>query len=473
MERLEVRLIVELHLPGDSLGHHVVLLGGKRGDEHVRPGIHERLNGVAIPPHHLLKALLPQVIGTQILNGSIERRSKVGEPECAVEEHHAPIVACAALPLRALDAPAHLPLLAEQASIVIPREHKELLDVLRAIKKGVARLHVVVAHEHVERHPIHEVVDVEPLGKRVLDRGRVIVHLVEHGEKLRMVVVALRLEHLVERRFVVGRVGLELERLRVAVILEVFHLVELPITVHVMVLEVGLVKLLYLRVQAVILKHGVGAILRLVAHVEVNKLRAARSRLRDGLEQVEGELVAKTHALLLVLVEVDDGLVAPRALALFEADLVVLLRVVRRTLATNLHRGVGGKRRIAELLRQGPRLVADLQDGLAGILSHALLLVPVLGVGIDLFPGMVSALAGVATTNREVHHDHAVLVVISVDRFAVAQDIVARGRLLHRACLIGVDGAARLIVGNVLPAARKAQAQGKRACTDQRAECAA
>ena len=416
--------------------------------------------------------LLPQVIGKQILDSRIERRTKVREPERTVEEHHAPIVACAALPFRALDAPTHLPLLAEQAAVVVPREHKELLDVLRAIEKSVARLHVVVAHEHVERHPIHEVIDVEPLGERVLDGGRVVVHLIEHGKELRVVVVALRLEHLVEDRLVVRRVGLELERLGIAVVLEGLDFVELPVAVHVVVLEVGFAELLHLRVQAVILKHRVGAVLRLVAHVKVNELRAARGHLRNGLEQVEGELVTEAHSLLLVLVEVDDGLVTPGALVLLESNLVVLLRVVRRTLAANLHRCVGGKRRVAKLLGQGSRLVADLQDGLAGILSHALLLIPVLGVGVNLLPGMVGALAGVAASNREIHHDHAVLVVIGVDGFAVAQDIVTRGSLLHRERLIGVDGAARLIVGGVLPTARKAQTQGKRACASQRAECA-
>ena len=416
---------------------------------------------------------MPQVVGKQVLNGRIERRAKVGEPERTVEKHHAPIVACAALPFHALDALANFPLPAEQAAVVVPREHKELLDVLRAIKKGVARLHVVVAHEYVERHPIHEILDVEPLGKRVFDGGRVVVHLIEHGEELRVVVVALRFKHLAENRLVVGRVGLKLERLGIAVVLEVLDLVELPVAIHVVVLEVGFAELLHLRVQAVVLKHRVGAILRLVAHVEVDELRAARGHLRDGLEQVEGELVAEAHALLLVLVEVDDGLVTPRAFVLLKADLVVLLRVVRRALAAHLDRGVGGKRRVAKLLRQGPRLVANLQDGLAGILSHALLLIPVLGVGVDLLPGMVGALTGVAASNREVHHDHAVLVVIGVDGFAVAQDIVTRRRLLHRTRLIGVDGAARLIVGDVLPTSRKAQTQGKRTCASQRAECAA
>ena len=416
---------------------------------------------------------MPQVVGTQVLNGRIERRTKVGKPECAVEEHHAPIVAYAALPSHALEAIAHLPLLAEQAVIVIPREHKELLDVLRAIEEGVARLHVIVAHKHVERHPIHEVLDVEPLSERILDRGRVIVHLIKHGEKLRVVVVTFRLKHLVECHLVVSRVGFELERLGVAVVLERLHLVELPVAVHVMVPEVGLVELLYLRVQAVVLKRGVGAILRLVAHVEVNELRTARGRLRDGLEQVKGELVTEAHTLLLVLVEVDDGLVAPRALVLLEADLVVLLRVVRRALAAYLDRGVGGKRRVTELLRQEPRLVANLQDGLTGILGHTLLLVPVLGMGVDLLPGVVGALAGVAASHREIHHDHAVLVIIGIDGFAVAQDVVARRSLLHRSRLVGAAGIARLFVGDILAATRKAKAQGKRARPRQRAERAA
>ena len=174
-----------------------------------------------------------------------------------------------------------------------------------------------------------------------------------------------------------------------------------------------------------------------------------------------------------MFVEVDDGLVTPQALVLFETNLIVLLCVVRRALSANFDYSVGGKRRIAEFPRQGPRLITNLQDGLAGILSHALLLVPILGMGVDLLPGVVGALAGVAASHCEIHHDHAVLVIIGIDGFAVAQDVVTRRSLLHRSCLVGAAGIARLFVGDILAATRKAKAQGKRARPRQRAERAA
>ena len=107
-----------------------------------------------------------------------------------------------------------------------------------------------------------------------------------------------------------------------------------------MCLKRRLIKLLYLCKQAVVLK-GVVGLFGLVTHPQMHKLRAQAHHLGNAADKVVGHLVAKTHPLGHMLVERNRALLAPRALALFELHLVVLLRIGTRRLAAHLHRGIG------------------------------------------------------------------------------------------------------------------------------------
>ena len=226
-----------------------------------------------------------------------------------------------------------------------------------------------------------------------------------------------------------------------------------------MCLKRRLIKLLYLCKQAVVLK-GVVGLFGLVAHPQVYKLRAQAHHLGNAADQIVSHLVTKAHALAHMLVERNRALLAPRALALFELHLVVLLRIGTRRLTAHLHRGVGRLLSIGDLASNGALIIARLQQAHNLIACHAHVGIVVDRVGIDLGPAMIGILGAVAARDRQVHAYDARVVVNLVQLVLVAKmlGLARRIGLFNLALLLGL-----FCRGFVLRrAARKQQCAGSR-----------
>ena len=264
-----------------------------------------------------------------------------------------------------------------------------------------------------------------------------------------MVRIALNLEHALKACLVVVGVVSKLNGILVAMEIKAVHLVQMPALIQAMCLKRRLVELFNLRKQAVVLK-GVVGLFGLVAHPQMHKLRAQAHHLGNPADKVVGHLVAKTHTLAHVLVERNRALLAPATLALFELNLVILLRVHARRLATHLHGSIGRFLAIANLTGHRAVFVARLQKPHYLIARHAHVGVVIHRVRIDLGPAMIGVLGAVTARDRQVHGHNARVVVDLVQLVLIAQvlglvgglglfnlallfDLFSRGFVLRRA----------------------------------------
>ena len=192
----------------------------------------------------------------------------------------------------------------------------------------------------------------------------------------------------------------------------------------------------------------------------MHKLRTQAHHLGNAANEVVGHLVAKAHALAHVLVKRNRALLAPRAFAFFELDLVILLRVGTRRLAAHLHRGIGRLLAVANFARHRAVIVTCLQQAHDLIARHAHVGIVIHRVGVDLGPAMVRVLGAVAARDRQIHAHDARIVVDLVQVVLIAQVLGIAGciGLFNLALLLGLFGR-----GFVLRrAARKQQRAGSR-----------
>ena len=192
----------------------------------------------------------------------------------------------------------------------------------------------------------------------------------------------------------------------------------------------------------------------------MHKLRAQAHHLGNATDQIVGHLVTKAHALAHVLVKRNRALLTPRALALFELHLVILLRIGTRRLTAHLHRGVGCLLAIAHLASNGALIIAWLQQAHNLIACHAHVGIVVDRVVIDLGPAMIGVLGAIAARDRQVHAYDARVIVDLVQLILVAKmlGLARRIGLFNVALLLGL-----FCRGFVLRrAARKQQCAGSR-----------
>ena len=184
-----------------------------------------------------------------------------------------------------------------------------------------------------------------------------------------------------------------------------------------MIAQEALVGLLHLGIQAVIHKFGpCGVVSGLVLDVQVNKLGAQADHARHGFDEVVAELVADAGAVVRVLVEGDGLLVAPGTGPAFYLDFKGFLFRLGAGFAPHLHGGVGHVQPVADLIRRGAGLVPYLQDALHAIAGDPLFIIIVGGIAVDLAPGMIGIVSGIAPAHRQIHGDDRIVVVVGIHR---------------------------------------------------------
>ena len=165
------------------------------------------------------------------------------------------------------------------------------------------------------------------------------------------------------------------------------------------------VQLLHLGIQAIVHKF-IRVIAGEVPDVQVDELGAQGHDLGDFRHQVIGQLVAEAQSLAHVFVQGDGALAVPAVGIVDEFDFIIFLGVPGGGLSANLYRGVGDGLAVAQKPLHRAVFIPHLQQGGHLIAVDTQFVIVVSGVGVDLLPGVVGAVGGVALPNGEVHGHH-------------------------------------------------------------------
>lgn len=64
-----------------------------------------------------------------------------------------------------------------------------------------------------------------------------------------------------------------------------------------------------------------------ISDIQMNKLRPERHQLWDSLQKIIRQLIAETHPVCLMFIQVDRALPTPGSLVLLQLNLIVFLRI--------------------------------------------------------------------------------------------------------------------------------------------------
>ena len=289
-------------------------------------------------------------------------------------------------------------------AVVIPGVDVPGVPVEGAVDVKVPVLGIHIAGENHKGHPVGNVLAVEvPLQQLIVGDG-VVIDGVEHFQELCVVCSALGFQDGAEGSLVIRRVGHQPQ----GIILIKFtgvDLVQIPVLVQPVGAQGCFVQLLHLGIQAIVHKF-IRVVAGEVPDIQVDELGAQGHDLGDFRHQVIGQLVAEAQSFTHVLVQGDGALTVPAVGIVDELDFIIFLGVPGGGLSANLHRGVGNGLAVAQKPLHRAVFVPHLQQGGHLIAVDTQFVIVVSGVGVDLLPGVVGAVGGVALPNGEVHGHH-------------------------------------------------------------------
>ena len=94
-----------------------------------------------------------------------------------------------------------------------------------------------------------------------------------------------------------------------------------------MILQSSLIQLLYLGIQAIVLKFRVSRTICSIFYIQMNELCSQTDQLGNALQQVIGELVSKPHSFCHMLVQINGSLPAPGSFIFLQLNLIVFLGI--------------------------------------------------------------------------------------------------------------------------------------------------
>ena len=94
-----------------------------------------------------------------------------------------------------------------------------------------------------------------------------------------------------------------------------------------MILQSSLIQLLYLGIQAIVLKFRVSRTICSIFYIQMDELCSQTDQLGNALQQVIGKLVSKPHSFCHMLVQINGSLSAPGSFIFLQLNLIVFLGI--------------------------------------------------------------------------------------------------------------------------------------------------